>query len=575
MLIGVAVAILLHGLQVGVSAFVKAPPKARERSVPPIFLMFLESLLVFAVVCCVCCGCMICSCCLARHAAVRVMQAVKNLRVRRPCTLGLACDLRDEKHLSTLSHPDDDDYGFAVRVYGGKPQFCTLRQCFNFMDPYQRGYVIEKAALRELLQVRNWTFSYAVSEALKHWSFLDVCKALRHGSLRDQIVHDIWDSIDTDGNGYLSFPEFVEWASGPGQSFGFPKHVGVVGSKGKAGLYAFACTLDGCSCTNFQFGKKADERFCTAHGCGHRRGYHAASPNDQILAVLPLTWSLHPGAAVHSGTPETNYDSDWVVKTLTSGSTLRKCGSDIVGQIQLLLDASVKKTWTRDRGNNKVPSGYDVVRVDRNENIRVWLKYVLRKALVMEAIGGGPPIKQYEMRTSHLAQTLPLMELERPDEKINEWYLWHGASSEGARGIAKTEFKQNLAGSTTGTLYGRGTYLSDSCTKADEYAKAASDGEDAGLFCLLLCRVMGGRVRYTDEVKPDAALLEHDVLEGNYDCVLGDREACRNTFKEIVIYESTQAYPEYLVYYRRKFSDMGQSPSWQSPVTKSVSSSEP
>jgi len=44
-----------------------------------------------------------------------------------------------------------------------------------------------------------------------------------------------------------------------------------------------------------------------------------------------------------------------------------------------------------------------------------------------------------------------------------------------------------------------------------------------------------------------------DVLAGEYDCILGDREKCRGTFKEIVIYQSSQAYPEYLVYYRRKF----------------------
>jgi hypothetical protein len=110
-----------------------------------------------------------------------------------------------------------------------------------------------------------------------------------------------------------------------------------------------------------------------------------------------------------------------------------------------------------------------------------------------------------------------------------------------------------MAGSATGTLYGRGTYLSDSCTKADEYA-----GEvEKDLFCLMLCRVMGGRVKYTDEVTPDAAALERSVLEGEFDSVLGDREVCRKTFKEIVIYESSQAYPEFLVYYRRKYEAPG------------------
>lgn len=201
-----------------------------------------------------------------------------------------------------------------------------------------------------------------------------------------------------------------------------------------------------------------------------------------------------------------------------------------------------------------MPSGFEVVRVDRNENVRAWLKYFLQKALIVEPLmQTDGPIPQYRMRTSELVHSLPMMDPHRPDEAMNEWYLWHGSSPKGAVRIAETEFKMALAGTATGTLYGHGTYLSDCCTKADEYAREIVDGEDSGLFCVMLCRVMGGRVRYTDEVKPEATGLMTDVLAGEYDCILGDREKCRGTFKEIVIYQSSQAYPEYLVYYRRKF----------------------
>merc|ERR1719387_2648924 len=101
-----------------------------------------------------------------------------------------------------------------------------------------------------------------------------------------------------------------------------------------------------------------------------------------------------------------------------------------------------------------------------------------------------------------------VLEDEPLDDRCNEWYLWHGTSFDGAVSICATDFKQSLAGSATGTLYGPGTYFSDSCTKADEYAK---EGE-SGIRVMLLCRVMGGRVNYTDEVAPDAAELTHSVL---------------------------------------------------------------
>merc|ERR1719401_3334554 len=80
-----------------------------------------------------------------------------------------------------------------------------------------------------------------------------------------------------------------------------------------------------------------------------------------------------------------------------------------------------------------------------------------------------PQLKPYAMKTSLVSLTFdgcaPL------DTNSNEWFLWHGSSAAGARGICQQEFKQSKAGSATGTLYGRGTYLTDCITKADEYAK--------------------------------------------------------------------------------------------------------
>merc|ERR1719195_2102446 len=87
-----------------------------------------------------------------------------------------------------------------------------------------------------------------------------------------------------------------------------------------------------------------------------------------------------------------------------------------------------------------------------------------------------PEFEQYLTKTS-----IDLTEhcgIEPVDTDLNEWYLWHGTSIQGAEAICKIDFKQRLAGSATGTLYGKGTYFAESITKADEYAKETDDCDD-------------------------------------------------------------------------------------------------
>jgi len=60
-------------------------------------------------------------------------------------------------------------------------------------------------------------------------------------------------------------------------------------------------------------------------------------------------------------------------------------------------------------------------------------------------------------------------------------------------------------------------------------------------------------VLYNDEDTPDGNKLQEQVTSGEYNSILGDREKCRNTFKEYVLYDASQVYVEYIIYYRRKY----------------------
>lgn len=275
--------------------------------------------------------------------------------------------------------------------------------------------------------------------------------------------------------------------------------------------------------------------------CGHKRRMHAAPQSSEDVPV-PQYWS-DPTAP-----PE--------------GCEFVQCEGEIIEDMQRLVENSVKRTWTRDRGKgNKVPMGYIVRQVYRVENYRLWRKYALKRHLMMSTLS-DMDVEIFPTKTS--IDWTKLDDVEPLVENINEWYLWHGTSVEGAQAICRIDFRQRLAGSATGTLYGKGTYFAESITKSDEYAKETVEPDEdddevvmpnvePGWHVCLLCRVIGGRVLYNDETDPDAERLTDDVINGNFDSVLGDREKCRGTFKEFVIFSSDQAYAEYVVYYERVF----------------------
>merc|ERR1712136_559318 len=48
--------------------------------------------------------------------------------------------------------------------------------------------------------------------------------------------------------------------------------------------------------------------------------------------------------------------------------------------------------------------------------------------------------------------------------------------------------------------------------------------------------------------------FEKNIFDGNYHSVLGDRvKKLNKPFREIVVYDTTQVFPEFILYYRRLF----------------------
>jgi len=230
-----------------------------------------------------------------------------------------------------------------------------------------------------------------------------------------------------------------------------------------------------------------------------------------------------------------------------------------VSQFQKLVDQTYSSVYSKDRRRHNpmspnVPQGFRVKKVLRNENSHNWTEYGCRRAELLtrmeeeeEKGSGGARNLISNVKSMVAWRTIAGVKADRMEEQCNEWYVFHGTSPDAAQKICATDFHIRCAGTNTGTLYGRGLYFAESITKADEYARADTEGS----FAVLMCRVLGGHVLCTDEEEPDPEQLVRSCLEGTYDSVLGDREACRNTYREFVFFDTEDVYPEYIIHYQR------------------------
>eukprot|EP00439_Symbiodinium_sp_Y106_P075729 s316_g15.t1 len=192
------------------------------------------------------------------------------------------------------------------------------------------------------------------------------------------------------------------------------------------------------------------------------------------------------------------------------------------------------RTRTRDRGMEPVAKGLQVMSVIYVQNAEVFVNYRARRAEIAGVMKPDMPTlgKRWQFNTA-------------------ESHSCSGAK-EGAEGITDANFDLTRAGTAFGSLFGPGIYLAESCMKADEYTQA----DHRGYFPLLLCRAVLGNVLYCDHPSPveiSASLVAACGERGGHHSILGDREKVNGTFREFIVFDNHQVYPEYIVWYRRVY----------------------
>lgn len=235
---------------------------------------------------------------------------------------------------------------------------------------------------------------------------------------------------------------------------------------------------------------------------------------------------------------------------------------DLVARIQQMVDSTFRgwgaerRPRTRDRPPGQLVAVWlEVKSVVHVQNAECYLNYKERRRKILsEMRDDDPPISAWDVRTDRTSLTGVGRFSDEPlDPRCNEVFLWHGTSPEGASGITDSEFDLRRARRSKRLMFGQGIYLAESCLKADEYTKH----DRRGLYPMVLCRTALGRPNYCGETSPATRALEASCRPGGgYHSVLGDREAVHDTFREFIVYDKHQVYPEYIVWYaRRWFSD--------------------
>ncbi|XP_071168768.1 protein mono-ADP-ribosyltransferase PARP15-like [Mytilus edulis] len=143
-------------------------------------------------------------------------------------------------------------------------------------------------------------------------------------------------------------------------------------------------------------------------------------------------------------------------------------------------------------------------------------------------------------------------------QMVNEHYLFHGTTVGRIDVIAAQGFDNRL---TENAMFGPGVYAAESSTKSDQYADP-KDHRDKKPKKMILTRMLLGEIYVTDQPqsfqRPPCKTCKKDKCcdsshnargQGFFDSVVVDGQW---NFREFIVYNSSQCYPEYIVTYKRK-----------------------
>ena len=235
--------------------------------------------------------------------------------------------------------------------------------------------------------------------------------------------------------------------------------------------------------------------------------------------------------------------SYWSMRSLKSSLRRVDVTAQKTAEIQRLLDGTCNSaTLNSGRNIEDEEDPYSrlvVAKITRIESPVIWRMYAAKREAMRAALFKSNAVSSLAIKTD-----APWMRTEL-DTAVNEKYVWHGTKPEHIDTIAQHGFDERV-GSLDGR-FGAGIYFADMCSKSDQYC--TPDG--CRSFYLFLSRAMFGACHETGVAMqqtrrpPDMPIIPgrpHDSIV----YVPGG-----NRYSEFIVYDAAQAYPEYLVEYKR------------------------
>ncbi|XP_062615760.1 uncharacterized protein LOC134277439 isoform X1 [Saccostrea cucullata] len=203
--------------------------------------------------------------------------------------------------------------------------------------------------------------------------------------------------------------------------------------------------------------------------------------------------------------------------------------------------------------------GIKVTKIERVESIELFSHYSQqRERIIRQMLRSGlnsyPRIETVTQKGGILT-TLKMPKLLNTSLylDINEHYVFHGTKSSFIENITKKGIDPRK--SSDRLLFGQGIYCGESSTKADQYTDDKSHRQQKGLQMLLVRLLIGNPFVSGQEQSykhpPCSTCKTTTCVIGehcNYDSIIVEG---RWLFREFVVYEPNQCYPEYIITYDR------------------------
>ncbi|EFC41845.1 predicted protein [Naegleria gruberi] len=203
----------------------------------------------------------------------------------------------------------------------------------------------------------------------------------------------------------------------------------------------------------------------------------------------------------------------------------------------------------RDQVSRIMYSKLIVSSVSRIENSTLFTSF---KSRMNQLISYQDSINSLQVQTENISKTSKTFEWMKTiglNSNMNEKYLWHGTKPEFVNTIAEHGFDERVA--NLNGLFGAGIYFAEYCSKSDQYCTPDHSNE----FTLLLCRVvMGRQIHFTKQVMNNQRRPPEISGSNNrvYDSVIGQSNTSTNSYREFIVYDKCQCYPEFIIKYKRQ-----------------------